>query len=279
MKFKTIFIIFNIIIFLSFSFIFLMPLPILGFDYAKVFWGQNWLVAVIFLLVLAVLDTYFLRNWRLLRLFEREDWQGLLDYLEVQIFDKNQVSKRKIHFYITASLLLSQPDNINKLRQYLEQKRPLWAREEALSLGLPILLAAEPAALTAYFQPFSKDTKVRNLVWVRWVTAFSFMLAKNFVPAREEFRDLAAVKADPLLQLMSIYYLDLLKTTDTSLAALIQPVARDLKARHTRKEWEILVDRQREKVLILTFVNKVVEEALDWLYQSSSTNAQERSTT
>ena len=53
MKFKAIFVIFNLIILVSFLFIFLIPFFMLGWDYTQVFWTENWSVALVFVGVMA----------------------------------------------------------------------------------------------------------------------------------------------------------------------------------------------------------------------------------
>ena len=48
MKFKTIFILFNIVIIASFAIIFFMPLMMLGWDYTAIFWKNNWFLPIVF---------------------------------------------------------------------------------------------------------------------------------------------------------------------------------------------------------------------------------------
>jgi hypothetical protein len=60
MKFKTIYILFNAVILLSFGFIFLMPLFLLGTDYFALFLSKNWIAGVLFLLTLIIINGYFL---------------------------------------------------------------------------------------------------------------------------------------------------------------------------------------------------------------------------
>ncbi len=68
MKFKTIFILFNAVIIFSFLIIYFMPLMMLGWEYATVFWSKNWFLPLLFAGVLALLNTYFISNWKLFSL-------------------------------------------------------------------------------------------------------------------------------------------------------------------------------------------------------------------
>ncbi|NLJ47390.1 MAG: hypothetical protein GX430_12650, partial [Treponema sp.] len=62
MKFKTIFILFNAVVAFSFLFIFLFPLFILGGEYAVGFWKTNWFLGILFLVILGILNWFFLSN-------------------------------------------------------------------------------------------------------------------------------------------------------------------------------------------------------------------------
>ena len=82
MKFKTIFIIFNVVIVFSFLFIFFMPLFLLGGDYFVDFFFNNWFIGILFVITLFIFNFYFLQNWQLFRLLENEDWNKLIEFLE-----------------------------------------------------------------------------------------------------------------------------------------------------------------------------------------------------
>ena len=88
MKFKTIYILFNAVILLSFGFIFLMPLLLLGSDYFSLFVSKNWIAGALFLLTLIIINGYFLWNWKLFHLLETEDWRGLINLLENRVYEK-----------------------------------------------------------------------------------------------------------------------------------------------------------------------------------------------
>ena len=77
MKFKTIFLLFNIIIVISFVFIFFMPVFMLGADYGITFWQKNWPLAIFFVLILAAFNGFFLSNWQVFSLIEAERWDSI----------------------------------------------------------------------------------------------------------------------------------------------------------------------------------------------------------
>ena len=103
MKFKTIFFLFNGIILFSFLFIALMPLFVLGGEYTRIFWGENWFLALLFLIFISVLDAYFMMNWKMFSYLKKEDWPGLTAYLEKEIYEKQRLSARNIKMMINTS--------------------------------------------------------------------------------------------------------------------------------------------------------------------------------
>ena len=62
MRFKIVFILFNVVIVASFLIIYLMPLAMLGMDYTREFWANNWGLPIVFVVILAILNGYFTIN-------------------------------------------------------------------------------------------------------------------------------------------------------------------------------------------------------------------------
>ena len=62
MKFKVLFVIFNIVLFLSFLTIFLLPFFILDASFMLEFWSKNWYFGAIFLVILGVVNFAFPRE-------------------------------------------------------------------------------------------------------------------------------------------------------------------------------------------------------------------------
>jgi len=73
-RFRLIVLIFNIVIVLSFLFVFLFPLLLLGPSYFSLFISHNWVAGLLFLAALAAVNLYFAVNGRLFGLLEKEDW-------------------------------------------------------------------------------------------------------------------------------------------------------------------------------------------------------------
>src|SRR5512147_2393751 len=122
MKFKTIFLIFNAVVLLSFLFVFFAPMLMLDASFASAFLARNWFLALAFLAILGALNAFFLANWKLFALLEREDWPALSDYLSDQIHGKGRISNRTVKVYVNSLLLLSDLEGIERLQALLAEK-------------------------------------------------------------------------------------------------------------------------------------------------------------
>src|SRR6185369_4819941 len=211
MKFKTLFLLFNLILLISFAFIFLMPLPVLGWEYAVSFWGQNWYIALAFVVILAVLDLYFVRNWKLFSLLEREDWAGLRKLLEAELAQRGKLSLSKTRIFVNACLIGQGVSRISDLRAAYEAQKVKLMPKVALSLGLPLVLEGKADAVEAFFGPLADDKKTgSDLPWIRWCLAFARLLKQNGEGAKPLLVSGLAQK-QPVLRLLSLYLLDNLK--------------------------------------------------------------------
>lgn len=266
MKFKTLFFLFNIIIVISFLFIFLMPLPVLGWEYSLSFWGQNWPIAVLFVVVLAGLDTYFVVNWKLFRLLEREDWPGLRALLELRLQRRGVLSASQTRIFLNACLIGQNPGRINELREaYVARKVPFLPKV-ALSLGLPLVLEGKSEGIEGFFGPLVEGKKAgADGPWLRWCLAFGRLLAQEAEGARPLLESGLKDSKQPVLQLLSLYLLDNLKNRYPEVKAVLDKERPALRARFTPKEWSGHIERCKERVILVLFMEKLIMEARQWL--------------
>jgi hypothetical protein len=266
MKFKTLFILFNLIILVSFAFIFFMPLPVLGWEYALSFWGQNWPIALLFVAVLAALDSYFVLNWKLFSLLEREDWPGLRTLLEAKLARKGVLSASQTRIFLNACLIGQDPARISALREaYVARKVP-FLPAVALSLGLPLVLEGRSDEIEAFFGPWADSRKTgADGPWIRWCLAFGRLLKKDADGARPLLEAGAELDKQPLLQLLSLYLLENLRARSPEVSERLDRDRLRLKARLTPKEWSSHIDGLKERVILILFMEKLIGEARQWL--------------
>ena len=265
MKFKTIFIAFNIILLFSFLFIFFMPFIMLGWDYTKVFWTQNWYLAAAFLLVLAGLNTYFVKNWRLFSLLEAEDWHQVKIYLEERIYNKKGLSNQNVRILINTYLVLSEIGGILRLEEFLRTERKRLHAAFSLELGLPYLVRNDPDAMETYYSGLLGNPRVKSLGWIRWNLVFARMMRKEFDRAKTDLFDLAKTARDPILRLLSLYLLDSFRNLDEEAAKTVDAEKEALRKRFSPKDWNATLDKSKGNLQILVLM-KLVNDATAWLF-------------
>ena len=266
MKFRTIFFLFNLVILLSFAFIFLMPLPILGWAYAVSFWGQNWSIALVFVALLFGLDWYFVAHWRLYGLLEKEDWPGLRAHLEDALAQKGRLGAAESRIYINACLIGQAPSKISELRTRYLAMKVRFLPQLALSLGLPLILEGNSEAIESFFRPYAGDKRTgAEGPWIRWALGFGGLLGSRQEESRLELQRLLDGKLEPLLELLALYLLDTLRSGDEALGAQLDQKKTTLASRYNDKEWAAHIDKLKESVILVLFMGKLIQEAQTWL--------------
>ncbi len=202
MRFKTIFWLFNTIVLLALILIAFVPLLLLGKDYAAVYWGNMWIIAALFFVLIAALDIYFIRNWQLFNLLEKEDWPTLLAWLEERLYVKGSLNRAYAGLLINTSLSVSNLEAVRKLETEIRRKKPVLLKTLGVALGIPVLLDQDPDAVLAYFSPLADDPKTRRRAWARWCRALA-----SGVDGRDELLELLGGR-DPAVRLLSVHLLD-----------------------------------------------------------------------
>ena len=275
MKFKTLFFLFNFILLLSFAFIFLMPLPVLGWEYALSFWKQNWLIAVLFIVVLGGIDSYFFVQWPLYRRLEREDWSGLKDLLESQWKHKGRLSLGRTRIYLNSLLIEQKPNAIAAVRLRCLENRSKFLPKIALSLGLPLVLEGNADGIEEFFGPLVENKKAGgDLPWIRWSVGFGRLLKKDADGARPLLERGLTEKKNPLLRLLSLYLLENCGVGNPEVAARVEQERLRLKTQFTPKEWQSHHDGLKEKIILVLFMEKLIADARTWLAQPAKENPQ-----
>ena len=268
MRFKTIFIIFNIVIIISFLFIFFMPLLLLGVGQFDDFLAKNWISGVLFVLALGGFNAYFIRNWRLFELLEKEDWQSLIAYLEEAIYDKRRINRRHTKILINSYLVTSNTDAILKLGAFLSEQKPEIVPSFAIPLGIPYLLSTNASESERFFGKLLATMKLKDRDWIRWDYAFSLLQGKEIDVAKARFTELVREANDPMLVLLSLYMLKSLAGQDEELQELIHSKAEDFRAHNSPDAWKKKVEKAKDNMQVLV-LSRIISEAGDWVFESA----------
>ncbi|WP_319561930.1 hypothetical protein [Marispirochaeta sp.] len=262
MKFKVIFILFNVVILFSFFVIFFMPLAVLGWEYTREFWADNWYLPLVFFLIMGVLNLYFIRNWRLFSLLEREEWGGIIGYVLSRL-ENNHVRNQEVRMAINAALISSRLNTISKIEELLREKRPSAMPAFALSLGIPYLLNNDPPGAESYFREFL-EIRGEDRPWIVWCYGFSLLLQRRLEDAKIQFLSLREEKT-PILNLLTAYMLDTCAVQDEEAKQHQVALVAGLRAKYSRADFMKLAEKARTSVHIVV-LGKVLDEAIEWLF-------------
>ncbi|MFP3958700.1 MAG: hypothetical protein ACLFUX_00880 [Spirochaetaceae bacterium] len=269
MRFKIIFVVFNAIILVSFLFIFLIPFFMLGWDYTQAFWSDNWSVAVIFVVVLAGLNAYFLLNWKLFTLLEREDWYALIDYIEDGVYTRKRFGKQHLRVLINAYLITSQPDKIARLEQFLRENRRSLVPRFALHLGIPHLLGNDAADMKAYYGEMRNDPNCADRDWIDWDYAFALMLNHEQEDAKEVLESLLTRAKNDVLVLLTIYLLDAFTVAESRILNIVMERKRAFQTKYTPEQWNKEVEKNRGNLQVIV-LSKLIRDAGNWVFSDGT---------
>lgn len=268
MKLKVIFLIFNVLIGVSFLFVFLMPAFFLGWDYAGAFWASNWYLAILFVVVLTVLNVYFGWNRRLFSALEREDWDGVISVLERRIYTRRRYGNGSVRLLVNAYVVRGKNESILRLEEELKAKRPRLQTKNALILGIPHLLSNDGKRIAEYYGQFIGEVSGRDADWLRWSRSFGLMLDQRADEARETLDDLADDADDEIVQALSAYLLEAFTGTDHDESDRINACKQRLTERHSAAEWDKMVEKARGDLNVL-ILSKLLRDVRTWLYEKS----------
>ena len=202
MRFKSIFWLFNIVVVIALIIFAGASFFLFGKDYAAVYWGNMWFVAVLFLLFIGVLDFYFIRNWSLFELLEAEDWPALLAWLENRLYTRGQIRRPYANLLINTALSVANYDAVKKLDAEIRQRKPELMRHLGVSLGIPHIKEENRNAILDHYNPLADDPKTHRRDWARWCRAMA-----SGEDGIEEMTELLSGK-DPSIRLLACYILD-----------------------------------------------------------------------
>ena len=207
MKFKYLVITFNVIFVIFLLCVSLMPIFLVGPGFAVNFWKAAWPIGLILLLVLISLNGFFIANYRLLRLMEREDWPALAYYLEEKVFTKKRYNSKNIRLLANSYLVMCDFPSISKLENNVTAARPVSIEKNLLVFGAAKILNGDHKGAAIFLKKYLDKGKVREEQWVRWFYGFSQMLDGDFGKAESEFMSLAAASNDALIAGLASYFL------------------------------------------------------------------------
>ncbi len=270
MKFKALFVIFNIVLILSFLTIFFLPFFLLDAAFMLEFWRKNWYFAAVFAIVLAVVNGLFASQWKLLSCLEREDWPALARHLESTVITKGRYTKRSVRLYCDALILLSDFEGVKKLSTALEGAKPALFAFFASRFAAAAILSGDfdRAYAIATGAPEVRDPDSSE--WRRFYAAFSRHLARKPEESAAGLESLAREARNPLVAVLAGYLCaNSPKLTIDSRGDAREAAASEARLRvcavFTPDRWNRYVEESKADMQVV-ILGKLIAEATAWLF-------------
>lgn len=266
MKFKSIFIIFNIIIVFSFLFIFSMPLFLYNSLQFTTFLQNNWLILVFFVAILGGFNYYFIGNSKLFSLLEEENWSDLTKYIEENLYIKNIIKKTQVKVLLNTYLITSNTESTLMLEAFLRKKQPALVENFSLQFGIPYLLKKSPQESEKFFGRLmgAKGTKYKE--WITWNYSLSLLQQNQVEPGKQELLNLLEMKKrEPILTLLTIYILKSFCETHPEINEKVTREKEGIKAVYNPDTWNHYLKTRKANVQIV-ILSKIIGQATDWLF-------------
>lgn len=269
MKFKIIFILFNIVVVFSFLIVTLMPLIMLGGDYSQEFFKDSWYLFLVFIIAIGSIDTYFILNWKMFSLLESENWNELILYLEMKIFKKKNLFLPVVKILANTYLIKSDMSGIMKLEDFLRNKKPELLKKLVIPLSVPHFIDGSPEKMEDFFAEFVDHKGVVKADWVKFLYSFALLLNNKRDEASLSFFALCNTKISPILKLLVIYSLNPFRNLENDKKfTCVDLGKKELRSKYNREKMELEFESINDNVLVLV-LNKFSKEAIDWLYKES----------
>jgi len=225
---------------------------------------------ILMFLLLACVSVFFMLNYRLFSLLEREDWPALSYYLEEKIYVKGMYHTQKVRLLASSYLVVSDYTSIFKLESKAMLAKPSVVEKNALIFGAARILSGSRKDAAAFFKTYIEKGRNRERQWIRWFYGFSQLLDGVFSVAEQEFMSLAISSSDPLITGLSAYFLDSSLANKSQKPEECRVIAengrgRVVKALKNAGNWKKEADKAGTEIHV-SIIRKYIDEAGKWLY-------------
>jgi hypothetical protein len=225
------------------------------------------------LLLLISLVIFYLLNYRLHSLLEREDWPALAFYLEQDIYIKGRYSSRKVRLLASSYLVISDYASVIKLENKVIHVKPSVVRKNALLFGSARVLSGNHGEAAAFFKSNMHYGNAHSKCWMRWYFGFSQLLSGLFDGARIEFSSLAVSSEDALITGLSAYFLDGSLARNSSMSGECREIAEKGRSRvvlniKNNDNWNKEAKKRGNEIHIV-IIRKYIDEAGKWLFSKN----------
>jgi hypothetical protein len=248
-----------------------LPELLAGAEYAASFRYVTLPLMLFMALLLISMSVFFLLNYRLFTLLEREDWPALSYYLEQKIFGKGRYSPRKVRLLASSYLVVNDYASVLKLESKTHLSKPSIIRKNVLIFGAARILSGNLKDAVVFFRTYLNEGKSSERPWIRWYYGFSLLLCGNFNLAEPEFMSLAVSSDDALITGLSSYFLDTSIARNSKKPDECRTIAengrnRVVKALKNLNNWKKETDRIGTEIHI-AIIKKYITETGSWVFE------------
>jgi len=232
-------------------------------------------LAFMFLILLGFF-VFFLINYRLFSLLEREDWPAIAYYLEQIIYVKGKYTPGKVRLLASSYLVISDYRSVLKLEGKASLAKPSVVDKNVLLFGAARVLSGNHAEAAVFFKTYLDKGRVKGKEkeWLRWFYGFSYLLSGIFNLAEPEFMSLIYSSRDALITGLTAYFLsnnlakNSLKANDCR-AAAESGRSRVMASLKTPGGWDKEVKKAAADIHV-AIIRKYVDEAGKWLFAADN---------
>ena len=271
MKFKHLIVVFSVIMVFIILITALLPLVITGPESAANFRFISLPLLLFMILLLAGMGIYFLLNYRLLSLLEREDWPALAYYLEQKIIVKGRYNSRRVRILASSYLVVSDYQSLEKLESKALVAKPSVVEKNVLVFGAARVLSGKHKEAAGFFRAHLETCDAKDKQWVRWYLGFSQLLSGAFILAEPEFSSLAVSSDDLIITGLSAFFLDNSLAKHSLKSAECRAVAENGRNRvigviKNAENWKKEAERTGTEIH-MAIISKYINEAEKWLFK------------
>jgi hypothetical protein len=227
--------------------------------------------------ILVCLGIFFLFNYRLFLLLEREDWPALAYYLEQKIFVKNRYNSRLVKLLASSYMVISDYPSVLKLENKTFLAKKSVVEKNVLVFGAARVISGDYKGATAFFKIHLDKSNLRkqDREWVRWFYGFSWLLSGVFDKAENEFLSTAVSSESALITGISAFFLakNLVNKSlrqQGCLAAAEKGRSRVVEALKKFEGW-IKEVKKAETEIHVAIIRKYIDQAGKWLFSVKET--------
>ena len=221
-------------------------------------------------LLLIFMSVYFILNYRLLSLLEKEDWPALAYYLEHQIYVNGRYSNRNVRLLASSYLVISDFKSVIKLETKTHLAKPSLVSQNALVFGAARILDGNHEEAVSFFRHNLEKCTKSDKEWVHWFCGFSHLLAGYYSSAEEDFLCMTVSSKNVIISGLCSYFLgSSLEKKSLSPDKCRQVYENGKKSIKSKLKnaggWKKEVDKAGNEIH-MAIIRKYIDEAGKWIF-------------